>query len=77
MLQAEPQVSALIEKLASPAELDLNGEVKGLGLTYSQVVGVLQRMCEAGDIPAEFRLQSLPEAERIYERAETIGRPDT
>ncbi len=77
MLQAEPQVSALIKKLTAPAELDLNGEVKGLGLTYSQIVGVLQRMCEAGHIPAEFRLQSLPEAERIYKRAETIGRPDT
>jgi len=76
-LQAAPQVSALIEKLASAPEPDLKGQVKGLGLTYSQVVGVLQRMCKAGDIPAEFRLQSLPEAEKIYERAETIGRPDT
>jgi len=49
----------------------------GLGLTYGQVVSVLYRMCKEGDIRAEFRLQQLPDVQRIYRDTVTVGRPDT
>ena len=70
-------VRALIEKLGRPAERDVDGSIKGLGLTYGQVVAVLYRMCEVGkDIPAKFVLQPPPGKERIYRGSSTIGRPD-
>jgi hypothetical protein len=51
--------------------------VYGLGLTYGQVVGVLQRLCNSGDIPAGFRLQVLPEVRKIYTPGvPEVGRPD-
>jgi len=70
------RVSSLAEALGRIPEPDENGQVNSLGLTYSQVVGVLYRMCQAGDIPAKFVLQPAEAAERIYVGAATVGRPD-
>jgi len=69
-------VSALVTTLGTRPDLDQEGKPKGLGLTYSQVVGVLYRLCRNGDIPAKFVLQQMPGLERIYRRAATTGRPD-
>jgi hypothetical protein len=69
-------VRDLVRTLGERPELDARGNVKGLGLTYGQVVSVLHQMCEEGDIPAKFVLQPLPELQRIYREAPTVGRPD-
>lgn len=53
------------------------GMVPGLGLSYSQVVGVLSRLCRDHTIPAKFILQPLPELRRIYQMTPTQGRPET
>ncbi len=55
----------LIRTIGSPAQPGPDGEIQGLGMTYGEVVGVVYRMCERGDIPAKFVLQQLPEADRI------------
>jgi hypothetical protein len=73
------KVRTLLETLANPAELDEDGSrVKGLGLTYGQVVAVLQRMCDpkTKDIPAKFVLQRPRGERKIYAGTATIGRPD-
>lgn len=52
------------------------GMVPGLGLSYSQVVGTLCRMCKDKSIHAKFILQPLPELQRIYQLTPSEGRPD-
>ena len=69
-------VRALVQTLGTRPELDQDGRPLGLGLTYSQVVSVLYRLCKQGDIPARFVLQPIPELQRIYEGAASVGRPD-
>jgi hypothetical protein len=51
-------------------------EVPGLGLTYSQVVTVVNDMCKKGHIRAKFVLQPLPEIRKIYKTTPSGGRPD-
>ena len=70
------RVRSLVEAMGRIPEPDENGQVTSLGLTHSQVVGVLYRMCKAGDIPARFVLQPIEAAQRIYAGAATVGRPD-
>ena len=74
--QIDFMVRSLVKTLGSQAERGNDGKIMGLGLTYSQVVGVLYRMCKAGDIPAKFVLQEAPGLQRIYQGAATVGRPD-
>jgi hypothetical protein len=59
-----------------PRPHPVTGEVEGLGLTYSQVVGVLHRMCKEKSIPANFVLQPLAELQKIYRDTPSVGRPD-
>jgi len=61
---------------ATPRPSVETGQTVGLGLTYSQVVGTLCRMCKQKSIPAKFVLQPLPEMQRIYRTAPSVGRPD-
>jgi len=74
--QVDPTVRALVELLGTLPRPAGKADVFGLGLTYGQVVSVLYKMCKTGDIPAEFRLQVLPEVGRIYRAAPIAGRPD-
>ncbi|MFP3937519.1 MAG: flagellar basal body P-ring protein FlgI [Phycisphaerae bacterium] len=69
-------VRELARILGNRPEMDNNGNIKGLGLTYGQVVSVLYHMCEEGDIPAKFVLQPIPELQRIYQDMPEMGRPD-
>lgn len=75
-LNIAPLVEELIATLGRRPERGADGKVEGLGLTYCQVVGVLQGMCKAGHIPAKFVLQRAPAVQRIYSSATGIGRPD-
>lgn len=75
--EVEPTVSELVRLLGTVPSPEPRKEVYGLGLTYSQVAGVLYRLCKSGDIAAGFRLQELPEVLRIYSQgAASVGRPD-
>ena len=70
-------VSLLVTTLGNLPEHDDDGQIKGLGLTYGQIVSAVSRMCEEGDIPSRFVLQEMPSVQKIYESATTVGRPDT
>jgi len=72
----EPYVRTLAEKLGAPPRPGENGQIMGMGLTYSQVIGVLQRLCKENDINAKLVLQPLPGVQRIYSDVITTGRPD-
>lgn len=71
------RVWPLIRVMASRPRPDSEtGMVPGLGLSYSQVVGTLSRLCKENSIRAKFILQPLPELRRIYQLTPTEGRPD-
>ncbi|MCD4823290.1 MAG: flagellar basal body P-ring protein FlgI [Phycisphaerae bacterium] len=71
-------VRELIRVLGETPRPDLKtGNVHGLGLTYSQVVGILCQLCKDKNIQAKFVLQQLPEMQRIYRITPSVGRPDT
>ena len=76
-LTVDPSVRSLVTALGTLPEVTTIRKPAGLGLTYGQVVSVLYRMCKEGDIRAEFRLQQLPDVQRIYQDTVTVGRPDT
>ncbi len=69
-------VRDLARTLGERPERGRSGEIKGLGLTYGQIVSILYKMCENDDIPARFVLQPLPDLQRMYHEAPTAGRPD-
>ena len=70
-------VRTLVDTLGQPARHGADGRIKGLELTYGQVVAVLYRMCEVDkDIPARFVLQGPAGRARIYRAGSTVGRPD-
>ncbi|MBU0640410.1 MAG: flagellar basal body P-ring protein FlgI [Planctomycetes bacterium] len=52
-----PRVVDLIVALADVPEKDEADRLRGIGLTYSQVVQVLATLCQDGTIPAEFVLE--------------------
>ena len=69
-------VRSLITTLGALPQRGLDGKIEGLGLTYSQVVGILHRMCQANDIQAKFRLQTLSGLQKLYSDTLSVGRPD-
>lgn len=69
-------VRSLVKTMGMPARKNIKGEVDGLGLTYSQVVSVLYRLCQEGHIRAKFVLQQPPGMQRIYRSVISEGRPD-
>jgi len=62
-------VPQLVRTLGDRPERDMQGNVKGLGLTYGQVLGAMYRMCKEGHIPARFVLEPTPGELRLMERA--------
>ena len=69
-------VKSLIMTMGSLPEPGPDDQFKGLGLTHSQVVGALYRMCQTNDIQAKFRLQRLSGLQQLYSDTLSIGRPD-
>ena len=76
MYQVPANVRSLVQALATPMEKDEYNQMRGLGLTYGQVVGVLSRMCRQGDIQAKFVLQDPPDIQNIVDNASAAERPD-
>ena len=72
----DPQAQELVKKLGSPPEPAADGSIKGLGLTYSQVVGVIHALCKGKHMPADFVLQRTPAVARIYLATPGRGRSD-
>lgn len=75
VLPCPPTVCSLVTLLANRSDFNAEGKIKGLGLTYGQVVSVVCRMCTAGDIPAKFHLQPEPSMMKI-QGGLTGGRAD-
>jgi flagellar P-ring protein FlgI/HEAT repeat protein len=75
-LPTDFNVLALARTLAAPAERDASGQIRGLALTYSQVLRVLYGMCLQDAIPARFILQRPVGIRRIYQEADAVGRPE-
>ncbi|KKK97671.1 hypothetical protein LCGC14_2650410, partial [marine sediment metagenome] len=71
----EPTLAELIRTLGTLPTRGPDGNPQGLGLTYSQVVGVVHGMCKQGHAPAKFVLQPAPEMRKIYSST-PVGRPD-
>jgi hypothetical protein len=69
-LRVDFRVASLITLLGSRSVRDPDGNVRGLNLTYGQIIGVIHRMCKNNDIPAKFVLQQLPQMEKIYRGSE-------
>ncbi len=74
-VQVSPDVASLVIMLGGKPDLDKNGNLTGLGLTYGEVVGVLYRMCEQKSIPATFVLEKATEVQGTP-RGRRIGRPN-
>jgi len=74
--QIDPRLTDLIRLLGTRPERGIDGKIQGLGLTYSQVVGVLQALSSRRDVPARFVLQQSEELRTIYSSTPSMGRPD-
>ncbi len=60
-------VRELISTLgAAPRPSMKSGEIQGLGVTYSQIVSIISRLCSEKTIPAKFYLQNPSEMRRIH-----------
>jgi len=75
-LYFEPTVEQLISILGNRPEMDEEGNIKGLGLTYCQIVRVLHGLCTSQQIPAKFVLQKSPALRRTYISVPAAGRSD-
>lgn len=51
---------------AAPRPSFKSGEIKGLGVTYSRIVSIINRLCSEKTIPAKFYLQNPSEMRRIH-----------
>ena len=71
-----PRVSEFIRTLGSRPTQKPDGSIEGLGLTYSQVVGVLHGLCKGEHVPAKFVLQSSDAMRKIYSTIPAAGRSD-
>ncbi|MCE5326144.1 MAG: flagellar basal body P-ring protein FlgI [Planctomycetaceae bacterium] len=78
ILKVKPTVKELVLAMGSPPQRDADGNMRGLWLTYSQIVSVLYHLCKGSDINARFNLQT-PSAlsKSLYQHAPGAGRPDT
>jgi hypothetical protein len=56
-LKIPPRVDELVRALAAPPVADDSGTLKGLGLHYSLVIEVLDKLCKQGNIPATLVLE--------------------
>jgi len=74
--QIDSYVRTLVQTLGSMVDPDKNGQIQGLGVNYSQVLAVLQRLCQRGDVPARFVLQQPPGVRDMYQDVMSTGRPD-
>jgi hypothetical protein len=75
-IKVERNVERLIMMLGSAPNPDENGLVKGVGMTYSQVVEIMSTLCREGYVPAQFRLQT-PTVADIFGPLAKIGRPES
>jgi hypothetical protein len=72
----EPKVTEFIKTLGSRPVKGPDGRIEGLGLTYSQVVGVLYGLCKQEHISAKFVLQRSDVLRKIYSTVPAAGRSD-
>ena len=76
VFQVSPRVDELVRVMGKLPYYGDDGKIEGLGLTYSQVVGVLYGLARDHHLPAKFVLQQPEQIRTIYSTTPAIGRPD-
>ncbi len=71
-----PGLPNVISTLGDRPERNLDGSIRGMGLTYGQIVALLYRLCEQGHIPARFHLQVAPEEHNLIRKVKEAGAPE-
>lgn len=56
-LSAPVNICELIKYLAGKPDTDRNGQLRGLGVPYSEIIDILHRLCESGAIPAQLEVE--------------------
>lgn len=75
-LRVGPSLPHFTHFLGNDPEVDLTGQLQGLGLEYSAVLDVLYRLCEKGAITANFRWEE-PGIEDLIGPLKPPGRPES
>ena len=75
-LTVSRDVASLVRFLGSEPKAGDDGKYRGLGLSYSQIVGVLYGMCKEHDIDANFVLQQPFDMQKINTLGPATVRPD-
>lgn len=75
-VDAPLEIPKLIRLLGSKAEVNLRGEVLGLGLDYTTIVRALYHLCEDKSINAAFVLEE-PNATELFGPTRPAGRPES
>jgi hypothetical protein len=75
-LPVSRNVASLVRFLGAKPTPDDKGKCPGLGLSYSQVLGVLYGMCKEHDIDANFILQEPIDMQKINTLGPATVRPD-
>jgi flagellar basal body P-ring protein FlgI len=70
------RVADLVCRLAGEPTPDTEGKTEGLGLVYSQVLDVLEALCDQGSIGADFRLEGTVITD-LWDQTPTIGRRES
>lgn len=75
-LRVGPSLPHFTHFLGNDPEVDLDGQLQGLGLEYSVVLDVLYRLCEKGAVAANFRWEE-PGIEDLIGPLKPPGRPES
>ena len=75
-LSSGTAIADLLEMLGQDPKITADGDVFGLGLSYSTVVSTLYELCEQGTINAKFMLEQ-PSVTAIFGPIRNAGRPES
>jgi hypothetical protein len=69
-------VAELIRRLSCDPVRDADGQIEGVGLSYSQVVQTIQGLCEQGAINADFRIEGTVLTDPWLQEEPLLGRKE-
>ena len=75
-LRSGTAIAELLEMLGQDPRITADGDVFGLGLSYSTVVSTLYELCEQGAINAKFMLEQ-PSVTALFGPIREAGRPES
>jgi hypothetical protein len=75
-IPAPLELAGLIELMGNDADVDLHGQVVGLGLDYGAIVRAIYHLCEAMSINAKFILEQ-PSTLELFAQPSPAERPES